>query len=402
MKFFKSCCLALFLIVAVIPLQKALAQSSVTLYGIMDMGLSYQTASANTARTSVAASNFGLISGGQSANMFGFKGKEDLGDGYQISFSLESAYNLGNGSQPAGPDQRLFNRQSWLGIQNALLGYGRVGRQYNFAYDYIAPLTPFAASDFTRASMGSSFASGGTERLSNLIKFETAPNHGLKIGAGYAFSAQIPSAYRLDTTPPSIQDGDTRSYNFVTENNLRALTAGLQYKNGPWYATGTIDVFLPNAATANGNYKNVSSWTLGGYYDFSLFKISAAYGEIRNGWINALQPLTTQTRNISLNVLNNFIVFDENISVNSYLLGFNIPFQGASNIFGAWRIIQPSSTMQEKSGFSISTQNSFSLGYTYQFTSRTNLYAYTSYTKDYAMIDGLTSFNVAVGVRHIF
>ena len=366
----------------------------------MDMGLSYQTASANTANTSVAASNFGLISGGQSANLLGFKGREDLGDGNQLSFILETAYNLGNGT--VGSDQRVFNRQAWVGLHNPDTGYGRLGRQYNFAHDYIAPLTPFAATDFTRAAMGSSFASGGTERLSNALKFETAASHGFKLGAGYSFSAQIPSAYRMDTQPPSIQDGDTRNYNYPTSDNLRAVTAGFQYKNGPWYSTGTLDLFMPNAATAQSAYKNVSAWTLGGYYDFDVIKLSAAYGQVRNGWINALQPLTAQTRNISLNVLNNFIVFDENIAVDSYLLAFNIPVQDATNIFGAWRLIKPSSTMQESSPFGIGVQNSLSLGATYNLTSRTNLYAYTSYTKDYAMIEGLTSFNVAIGVRHAF
>ena len=100
--------------------------------------------------------------------------------------------------------------------------------------------------------------------------------------------------------------------------------------------------------------------------------------------------------------MNNFIVFDESISVDSYLLGFNIPVKDSANIFAAWRLIKPSSNMQETSPFNIGTQNSLSLGATYNITPRTNLYASTSFTKDYAMIEGLTSFNVAVGVRHAF
>ena len=394
--------LALCVVALAFPVDNVHAQSSVTLYGIIDMGLGYQTASVNTARTSTSVSNFGLISGGQTPDMIGLKGKEDLGDGYALSFTLESAFNLGNGTQTGGAEQRLFNRQSWLGIQNSAIGYARIGRQFNFSYDYIAPLTPFAASDFTRASVGSSFASGGTERLSNVIKFESAASHGFKLGAGYSFSAQIPSAYRLDMPPPYIRDADTKNYNYPTDDNLRAVTAGFQYKTGAWYGTGTIDIFMPNASTANGAYKNVSSWTLGGYYDFSIFKLSAMYGQVRNGWINTLQPLSTQTRNISFNAQNNFIVFDESVSVESYLLAFNVPVQGSSNIFGAWRIVRPSSAMQENALFGVSTQKSLSLGYTFSFTPRTNLYAYTSYTKDYAMIEGLTSFNVAVGVRHAF
>ena len=74
----------------------------------------------------------------------------------------------------------------------------RFGRQFNFARDYLNPLTPFSGGDFARASTGINFATGGTERLSNTLKFESADLSGFKFGLGYSFSAQIPSAYISD------------------------------------------------------------------------------------------------------------------------------------------------------------------------------------------------------------
>ncbi|MGE8635134.1 MAG: porin, partial [Achromobacter piechaudii] len=46
--------------------------------------------------------------------------------------------------------------------------------------------------------------------------------------------------------------------------------------------------------------------------------------------------------------------------------------------------------------------NVYSVGYTYDLSKRTNLYAYGSYGTDYAFIDGLKSTAAGVGVRHQF
>ena len=64
----------------------ATAQSSVTLYGILDAGIRYQTVSLQGA----SASNFGAAYGVQSGNRFGLRGVEDIGNGNRVTFVLEN------------------------------------------------------------------------------------------------------------------------------------------------------------------------------------------------------------------------------------------------------------------------------------------------------------------------
>ena len=63
----------------------ASAQSSVTLYGIVDGGLRYQQVSRNNLD---GVNNFGLAYGQQSGNRWGLKGVEDIGGGNKITFNL--------------------------------------------------------------------------------------------------------------------------------------------------------------------------------------------------------------------------------------------------------------------------------------------------------------------------
>lgn len=380
------------------------AEGSLALYGTLDMGMSFQQATANATGTIQGGSKFGLISGGQTTDLVGLMGKESLGSGVELNFVLENAFALGNGAPIAG--QRIFNRQAWFGLQSNTHGYFRVGRQFNFARDYLSPLTPFSAGDFTRASAGVNFASGGTERLSNTIKFETSDLAGIKFGVGYSFSAQIPSVYRTAIDPQTGQyiteQGQTSQYNFQTVDNLRSLTSGIKYNDGPLYMTVTMDIFYPNTASANNQYSSIWSSSVGGFYDFGLVKLAAAYGQTKNGWINGFQPVMGTDRTVSLNNLNNSIVFDENVSLSSYLLAFTMPVGSSSQFFGAWRRVTPSGAMRENSAIPMSTQNAFSLGYTHDITKRTNIYLYSSLTNDYATIDGLRSVSVGLGVRHKF
>ena len=200
----------------------------------------------------------------------------------------------------------------------------------------------------------------------------------------------------------SIVPGRTSNYNYGMADNLRALTAGIKFQSGPLYLTMTSDTFYPNASTANDQYRAISSRSVGGYYDINDVKIAAAYGQTRNGWINGVQPIVGFDQTITFNTLNNNLVFDENIAVNSYLLAFTMPAGQDASLFGAWRIVNPLNNMRQYSVVPINIQNSLSLGYTYNFTKRTNLYVYTSYTSNYATVEGVTSLALGVGIRHKF
>ncbi|MDO8694137.1 MAG: porin [Sheuella sp.] len=375
------------------------AQSELAIYGTLDMGIAVQSTSASTSDFYPGGSNFGVISGGQSDNRVGFRGYEELGGGTRATFDLENAINLGNGTLDQG--QRMFGRQAWLGLENKSLGYLRFGRQRNFADIYLSELTPFGPGDFSQASMGVSFGSAHAERLSNTIKVETAMMDGFRVGLGYSFSAQMPSVYTTQGRLPT-ELGDTENYNYATNNNMRVVTTGVQYYNGPVYLTATYDAFYPNAETAQGNFKAVTSAILGGMYDFNLFKVSAAYGQTRNGWMNALQTVNGLVQNASFDNTNSSIVFDNQVSVNSYMIGLTLPTNEASDLFLSWQMGKPSSQMQQSSEFAIVSQSVFSLGYAYKFTPLTNMYIYAGYASNYSLVEGLTNSAFGIGIRHRF
>ena len=90
----------------------ASAQSSVTLYGILDAGLKYESASYN----GNTVNELGLGYGTQSGNRLGFKGVEDMGSGNRLTFQLENGFDIGNGT--LGQSSRLFGRQAWFGVEN--------------------------------------------------------------------------------------------------------------------------------------------------------------------------------------------------------------------------------------------------------------------------------------------
>lgn len=384
--------------VLIVPSQ-LFAQTSVTLYGTADAGLAYQSHSANVSGTYTSASQFGMISGGQSGNRFGLKGKELISSQTEINFVLESGFDIGNGTR--SQSGRLFGRQAWLGLSHKGLGNVRIGRQYDFANDYISDLTPFGPGDFASASLGLSFGSANAERFSNMLRLETEDIEGFKAGVGYSFSTQIPSAYIQGGASP-IVPGESRDYNFSTQNNLRSLTSGAQYRAGPLYATVTYDAYYPNAATAKGAIPNASAWILGAAYDIDRFKLSGAYGQTRNAWLNPAQLLQTFNRPSDLGTTNNSIVFDSNIAVDSYLLGLTFTPDQSTNIFLSWQIAKPIGAMKSNSTFLIDTQTVYSIAYTYNFTPRTNIYAMGAYATNYSMSQGLTYALVGFGLRHKF
>jgi predicted porin len=234
-----------------------------------------------------------------------------------------------------------------------------------------------------------------------MIRLETDSLDGFKAGVGYSFSAQIPYAYIVNGALPVVV-GESRDYKFSPQDNLRSITAGLLYSKGPLYATATYDTYYPNAATAKGDVPNASAWILGAAYDIGLFKVSGAYGQTRNAWLNPAQLLLTFSQPSDLGNTNSSIVFDSNIAVDSYLLGLTFEPSEVTNVFLSWRIAKPVGGMQSTAFFPIDTQTVYSIAYTYNFTPRTNIYAMGAYSTNYSMSQGLTYALVGFGLRHKF
>nr|WP_254602412.1 porin [Burkholderia lata] len=107
----------------------ACAQSSVTLYGTLDVGLLFTNKTLGSTAQGNAGKQFSLINAGLEPSAFGLQGKEDLGGGMKMTFKLESGVSLVNGGFD-NSNGNFFGRQAWLALDGAF-GQLKAGVQYS-------------------------------------------------------------------------------------------------------------------------------------------------------------------------------------------------------------------------------------------------------------------------------
>src|ERR1700748_2322615 len=98
----------------------AQAQSSVTLYGLIDAGVTYvnSTKTANGGHSLIAEQDGATA--GLSGSRWGMRGNEDLGGGLAAIFVLESGFSYNNGT--SGQGGALFGRQAFVGLSSTQYG----------------------------------------------------------------------------------------------------------------------------------------------------------------------------------------------------------------------------------------------------------------------------------------
>ena len=104
----------------------AQAQSSVTLYGLIDAGISYVNHAA--VGTTGSSKNFKYDDGVSQGSRWGLRGAEDLGGGLKAIFTLESGFNSGNGT--LGQGGAMFGRQAYVGLSKDGIGSLKIGRAH--------------------------------------------------------------------------------------------------------------------------------------------------------------------------------------------------------------------------------------------------------------------------------
>ena len=154
----------------------ASAQTSVSIYGVVDAGVSY---SDNGAATN--SKTWALGSGQQSGgNSLGFKGSEDLGGGLSAIFTLENGFNVDDGTQGQGA---LFGRQAFVGL-NGGFGSVKLGRQYNPIRVSAEAIDPFGLG--LAGNLKNVFEVYG-ERANNTINYATPKLAGFSGQVAYGF-----------------------------------------------------------------------------------------------------------------------------------------------------------------------------------------------------------------------
>lgn len=382
----------------------AQAETSVTLYGVIDTGIGYNKVSGDEFVSSTPTGNvynhysgsrIGTINGVQAGSRWGLRGSEDLGDGLRAVFNLENGFDSGDGTMQ---QDRLFGRQATIGLANDAWGSLEFGRQTTIGGTFLAAIDPFYTS-FTQANIGTSFSAANTMRWDNMVMYRSPWMSGFQFAMGYSFNA--------DST-------DDNQTGFRTADNARGITAGLRYVEGPLNISLTYDQLnssnraivldengIPDLV--NGQARAIGNITPRQYavavsYDLEVVKLAAAYGRTTNGWF------TDPSLPVGTPFLNNEVGIDSYIDgwrANSYMLGATFPISDAGNLFGSWQHVALTEKFDDGNDDSVK-MNIWSVGYTYDLSKRTSLYAYGSYGKNYTFFDGLKSIAGGVGLRHQF
>jgi predicted porin len=153
----------------------AYAQSSVTLYGIVDAGVSYYN---NAAHGGSFVGMPGLT--GELPSRWGLKGAEDLGGGYKAFFVLENGFQPGTGALNYGG--RLFGRQANMGVSSPF-GSVTLGRQMNMTMYALANADVIGPSIHSMADFDSYLPNA---RSDNAIGY-MGTYRGFTLGGTYSF-----------------------------------------------------------------------------------------------------------------------------------------------------------------------------------------------------------------------
>jgi GBP family porin len=360
----------------------AVAETQVTLYGLIDLGVTYQRGKVGVDSVNRAtygsgySSRIGMNNGIQSGSRWGLRGTEDLGDGLQAVFVLESGFGASNGERHQG--DRLFGRQATIGLKSNEFGQLDLGRQTNIASKYFASIDPFELN-YLNSTMGSAFSAANTVRYDNMVMYQTPSFSGFQAGVGYSFNV----------------DDVNRPGGFKTSDNSRAVTAGVRYDNGPLNVALTYDQqFLKPSQP------QPKQFILGGAYDFEVVKLALAYGRSTDGVMAGQETFDFLGGRANPNSpakgqgdTSDAFTW-KGLKINSYMVGLSAPIGGASKVFGSWQRADPNKGLE--------AMDIYSVGYTYDLSKRTNVYTMASYSDAASFVDGNKMVTVGVGLRHRF
>ena len=321
----------------------ASAQSSVTLFGVLDAGVSYNETKSNLANgTSVKRSQWTQSTSGYNSSRLGFRGTEDLGGGLAASFWLEAGLGNDTGAAGGGGTQ-LFNRRSTVSLSGAF-GEVRIGRDYTPTFWNDTTFDPFGtngvgsnvifgahlAPTATPASPTSPYADGNYVRASNTVGYFLPSNLG-----GFYGQVQYGLAEQVKTTGTNVS------------------TAG-RYVGGRFgYANGPLDVALAYGESTTNDLivsnNKVKTANLGASYDFGMVKAFTELSQFK----------------LASGIATTIV---DNSKVNGLLIGATAPI-GAGLIrasFSTARVSLPGADPRA---------DKFALGYVHNLSKRTALYA---------------------------
>jgi predicted porin len=277
------------------------AQTSVTLWGLLDAGVSYVS---NMGGHAVWKEDDGIAF----PNLLGFKGSEDLGGGTRAIFQLVTQFTLqgelvSQASNGSGTGTGLFARNAWVGLDDDRYGKLTLGRQYDFMVDtlftdvgadmamysggfYAFRDGPFAKLDIPGSPPDEAYdfdRMDGDTPLNNSVKYTSPLFGGFRFGGMYAFGGtagdfqqnsaeSFGASYSAGPVALGAAYTDVR-YAALLGDSIRNYGVGAKYVGQSWLFTA---LFTNTRNTQNG--AAVNAVEAGALYHFtSAFSASLAY-----------------------------------------------------------------------------------------------------------------------------
>jgi predicted porin len=344
----------------------SMAQSSVTLYGRLDVGLA-STKTEKTGAVPVASlTQVGINSSDINSTFWGLKGVEDLGGGLKAIFKLESRFQVDTGALATG--NTAFEREANVGIEG---GFGslKLGRNPTVYDDLQGTVNAVFNSNF-RTAQDVAAGTGVPDYLgtvNNSIKFNSANYSGFSAAVQYAFGEN-------KETNPSTTLNSAASNNAVGQAT-DALGLSLKYAAGPFAVAYGHQEEKQAQAVATTAQDTRKFDLLGGSYDFGAAKLVGSYSTAKN----------------------------DARSDKAYQVGVNVPM-GAFTLAAGY-------TDEKSTGDNVPDLSSkgYSVVGTYDMSKRTTLYAGLEDTRieaatgaSAATITESKRTNMVAGIRHLF
>ena len=320
----------------------ACAQSSVTLFGVVDAGLTYQSTTSRDTTTgaSVKQSKTSLGNSGYNSSRIGFRGTEDLGGGLAASFWLEAPITNDDGATGIS----TFARRSTVSLSG---GFGelRLGRDYTPTFWNDTVFDPFGTNGsgtnvISTVSGNTTLNNANYVRASNSIGYFLPPNLG-------GFYGQFQYALHENASTDA------------TSTTAASSSSAGRYVGGRFgYANGPLDVALgvgrSTVVDTTALQRSVQTINLGASYDFGPVKLFGELSNVKNKFHYAA-------------------VADTHDSYNGYLIGATVPV-GAGLIRVAYSQVRYNEGVAGITGEDPLARK-FAIGYVHNLSKRTALYA---------------------------
>ena len=359
------------------------AQSSVTLYGVVDAyvgqtNTKVQSSTANTSLSQTVQNGSGL-----SSSRWGLRGSEDLGGGMAAVFTLEGGFSIDSGalannggSSAANSASILFGRTASVGLKGNF-GEVRLGRQYT-AYDSLRGATNNTYDSNTFATTSTVYGVGVQDysnRANNAIRYDSPVFSGFSGSVMYAFgedkSATVSASSSASAHIKYANGPLLVGYGYQAEKSNGVST---MFSGAPGLGATTIGSAAANVGTASTLVTTRKYNLLGATYDFGVAKIVGGY--------NTAKGLTVAG----------------DAKDKEYQLGVSVPFGAASVAAGYVRAKTEVAGISRKgTGYSL-------LG-TYDLSKRTTLYTGFTSVKGESIVDTTRTDKVTLfglGLRHTF